>query len=693
MPSTRLLPALLLVVCVWCHAALSFEDTLALARTGDAAAQYQVGGMYRDGDGTTADAQAALDWYRKAAAQGVGKAANDAGALLEDGIAGQPDLVAARGWYAQAAQQPYGLAERNLGRMLEYGRGGPKDPVAALSWYKKAVTHGDGEAARRAGNMLLEAHGVPEDRMESARMFKLGAQLHAPGAIERLGHMYLNGYGVDHDPVQAVALFREAIAIGNARASTQLAWCMELGIGLARDEAGAVALYDAAAQQGDPFSRKQLVMMLEDGRGTPADPTRAAALVAAMVRDDDLDGLVNLARAYRQRQWIAKAQPLWKAALQIAERKAAATHDPAWTRRVVVWYAQFEAETGHVLQAESMLRKSIATIEAQQGQSDPVLVDTLTTLGAVLASEDRYVEATAVLERALTIGRASQTDFFGAATLLGNIALRFDRLQDAGTDYSDARTHLFVAYPIGDVAFADNDASVAGLKIKYGAFDAAGKLLRSALQTQAALRRPEQPPVYATTALLAELALREQRLDDAVELSQNALNIAEERFGKEHCMTALAMSALGTALVQRGDLAQAQAMLVPALPIAERMCGLGHVDIASVLHALANLARAQGQLVPAEQHIRRALAFNEAAFGPAHSQVAMNLDMLGQIRLAQGNVAGAEQALARAWTIRRGTGINPQETRRSAVRLAAVYRTLQNEPDALLVDAWLQALP
>lgn len=689
----RLLPALLLVVSAWCCANPSFEATLALARNGDAAAQYQVGNMYRDGDGAPADARAALDWYSKAAAQGFAKAANDAGALVEDGIDGKPDLAAARNWYAQAAQHPYGLAERNLGRMLEYGRGGPKDPGAALAWYKKAVGHGNGDAGWRAGNMLLEGRGVPEDRVESARMFKLGAELNTPAAIERLGHMYLNGYGVEGDPVQAVALYRRAIAMGNARATAELAWCMESGIGLAKDEAGAVKLYATGAERGDPFSRKQLVMMLEEGRGTPKDPVRAQALIAAMVKDDDLDGLANLARTYRLRQWIDKARQLWQAALPIAERKAADRHDPAGIQRLVVRYAQFEAETGHLEQAEAMLRNALARMEQQRGLVDPVLVDTLLTLGIVLSAEDRYPEAVAVAERALAIGRASQTDIVDAATLLGNIALQFDRLHDAGQYYDDARRHLFVAYPIGDVAFADNDVSVATLQIKSGAFATAGTMLRAAMQTQTALRRPEQPPNYTTPALLAELALREERLDDAVNLAQDAMHIAEETYGRDHCVTAMAMTALGTARVRHGDLAQAQALLAPALTMAERMCGPGHTSAAGVLHAQADLARAQGQLPQAEQLIQRALAFNEAIYGRANSLVARNLDMLGQILLAKGDAAGTQQALARAWTIRRGTGIDPQETRRSAVRLAAVYRTLQNEPEALLVDAWLQDKP
>lgn len=689
----RLLPALLLVVSAWCSADPSFEATLALASNGDATAQFQVGSMYRDGDGTPADARAALDWYSKAAAQGLARAANDAGALVEDGIDGKPDLAAARSWYAQAAKHPYGLAERNLGRMLEYGLGGPKDPVAALAMYEKAAAHGDGDGARRGGNMLLEGRGVPEDRVESARMFKLAAELKLPAGIERLGHMYLNGYGVERDPVRAVALFREAAAVGDDRAGVQLAWCMESGTGMAQDEAGAVARYDAAAQRGDAFARRRLVMMLEEGRGTEADPGRAAALVTAMVKDDDLSGVTSLARTYRLRQRIDKARSLWQAALLIGERLIAETRDPAGFQNLPVWYAQFETETGHVQQAEAILRKSLASIEQQKGPVDPVLVNTLVTLGIVLCIEDRYPDAIAVLERALAIGRTSQTDVVDAARLLGDIALQFDRLHDASAYYSDARTHMFVAYPIGDVAFASNDASVAGLRIKSGEFDTAGKLLHGAAQTQAAPRHPDQSPVYSTAALMAELALREARFPDAVDLAQDALHIAEQRFGKDQCITAMAMTALGTALVQHGDLAQAQAVLTPALPMAERMCGPGHTSAAGVLHALADLARAQGQLPQAEQHIRRALAFNEAVYGPANSLVARNLDMLGQIQLANGDAAGAQQALARAWTIRRGTGIDPQETRRSAVRLAAVYRTLQNEPQALLVDAWLQDQP
>lgn len=53
-----------------------FEETLSRARTGDVDAQFELGGMYLDGEGIAQDYKRAAVWYRKAAEQGGEKAKN-----------------------------------------------------------------------------------------------------------------------------------------------------------------------------------------------------------------------------------------------------------------------------------------------------------------------------------------------------------------------------------------------------------------------------------------------------------------------------------------------------------------------------------------------------------------------------------------------------------------------------------------
>src|SRR4051812_44493118 len=83
-----------------------------LARAGSPAAQFNLGQLYRQGQGIPAD------------------------------------LSQARYWYAAAAAQGYAYAQYNLGTMYEFGHGATADPVEATRWYRRAATQDLPEAQR-----------------------------------------------------------------------------------------------------------------------------------------------------------------------------------------------------------------------------------------------------------------------------------------------------------------------------------------------------------------------------------------------------------------------------------------------------------------------------------------------------------------------------------------------------------------
>jgi TPR repeat protein/Flp pilus assembly protein TadD len=659
------------------------------AMQGDRDAQYQLGRMYRYGEGTGVDNAQALAWYVKAAEQGLHKAVNDVGVMYGDGSAGQVDAVAARAWYLRAAEGGYGLAQLNVGRLLERGSGGAKDTVGALAWYRKAAGNGNADAHYQIGLVYFFGVGVPVDLVESARWFKLGAAAGSAAATERLGHMYLNGYGVESNLAQAVALFRQAVALGNQTASYQLAWCLENGDGVARDEAAAMALYVEGLALKDAFSRKQLVVMLEDGRGAPADPGRAAMLIAAMVADGDIDGLANLAMTWRERLQFDRADAMYAAALRAAEQRTRAGAKKSATVPLLTRYASLLILTGRFAEAGAMLRTALADEEADNGPRSPELGDPLEMLAYVETVGNRYSQAIALLERALSVLKENRRDTSGAATQLGAIALVQDRTQDAERHYRDARTQLYVAYPIGDRSFARNDANVAGLYIGQGKYAEAEQLLAHAVQAEISQPRPEPAELAGRLAGLGTVYLRQGRLDEAFTLSQRALHIAEKEVGGPRGIAAL-LTQLGTVELRRRHLPMAQDLLNRALAINERLTGPRSIDSAATLQALGELDMARGNLAQAESALRRAQAINEDILGPANSDVARNLDTLGQLYQARSDFNGAAAALTRAWTIRRSADISPQDKRATAIRLAIVYRHLQREPEALALDAWLQ---
>jgi len=91
------------------------EDAVAALRRdaerGFAAAQYQLGKLYRDGQGVPADPAAAARWFRAAAEQGYAKAQRNIGMRYAAGDGVTADRIEALTWLTIAAQQGLSAAE------------------------------------------------------------------------------------------------------------------------------------------------------------------------------------------------------------------------------------------------------------------------------------------------------------------------------------------------------------------------------------------------------------------------------------------------------------------------------------------------------------------------------------------------------------------------------------------------------
>jgi TPR repeat protein len=143
----------LVVACATGAAAGSFEDGLSayergdyvqamnhwqpLAAQGDAAAQFNLGLMYRHGQGVPQDFREALKWYRKAAEQGHVWAQFNLGVMYRHGQGAPQNAQEAVKWYRKAAEQGSAWAQNNLGMMYEVGQGVPQDYQEALKWYAR----------------------------------------------------------------------------------------------------------------------------------------------------------------------------------------------------------------------------------------------------------------------------------------------------------------------------------------------------------------------------------------------------------------------------------------------------------------------------------------------------------------------------------------------------------------------------
>lgn len=130
-----------------------FARVLHLAEEGDAQAQLQLAGLYRNGRGVARDDQAAIRWYRAAAEKGLAEAQFELGKVYDTGTGGPRDPFEAVRWYRLAARQGLGRAQYNLGSMHGNGEGVPVDYAKAYMWFsisEATLSTAEREAARNA---------------------------------------------------------------------------------------------------------------------------------------------------------------------------------------------------------------------------------------------------------------------------------------------------------------------------------------------------------------------------------------------------------------------------------------------------------------------------------------------------------------------------------------------------------------
>jgi TPR repeat protein len=145
----------------------------AKAANGDVIAQFSLGSiLYYGGNETTQ----AVDWFRKAAAQG------------------------------------YAPAEHQMGQLYDFGFGVAQDDALALALYRKAAEHGSAAGQRTVGEFYQKGRSVTADAAEAARWYRRAAEGDDLRAQYALGQLYFNGTGVMRDYVTAYVWFMIAAA-------------------------------------------------------------------------------------------------------------------------------------------------------------------------------------------------------------------------------------------------------------------------------------------------------------------------------------------------------------------------------------------------------------------------------------------------------------------------------------------------
>jgi len=127
-------------------AATVIDDVETQALSGAAEAQFLMGTAYAEGLGKAVDADAAMHWYRLAAAQNHILAQHNVGNAYRSGTGVAQSHAQAVYWWTLAAKQGDAIPQLRLGEAYESGRGVEKDRNEAIYWYQQAADRGNGDA-------------------------------------------------------------------------------------------------------------------------------------------------------------------------------------------------------------------------------------------------------------------------------------------------------------------------------------------------------------------------------------------------------------------------------------------------------------------------------------------------------------------------------------------------------------------
>jgi V8-like Glu-specific endopeptidase len=135
-----------------------------LAAKGEARAEFDIGFMHAYGWGVRRNPADAIEWYRKAAEQGLPVAQHYLGLAYVNGDGVRLDEAEGGRWFARAATQGYAPAQFMLGLMMLDGRGVREDVAQGYAWIVMA-----GQGGVRSASRTIQGLALTEPQRAQAR--------------------------------------------------------------------------------------------------------------------------------------------------------------------------------------------------------------------------------------------------------------------------------------------------------------------------------------------------------------------------------------------------------------------------------------------------------------------------------------------------------------------------------------------
>jgi tetratricopeptide (TPR) repeat protein len=221
-------------------------------------------------------------------------------------------------------------------------------------------------------------------------------------------------------------------------------------------------------------------------------------------------------------------------------------------------------------------------------------------LGSLLVAKARYVQAEALLRRALAIGEETwgpeSPNLAARLNNLANLLLATKRLGAAEELYRRALAIDEASYRPGDPLVAIDLNNLASLLTKLNRFDEAERLCRRGLAINEASYGPDHPNVALRLSNLANLCLKTNRPEEAERLIRRALIIDEADPGPDHPYMARDLNILALLLQAANRPGEAETLFHRALAIFEKSLGTNHPSTVTVRKNLAALEAGRGPI-------------------------------------------------------------------------------------------------
>jgi len=299
---------------------------------------------------------------------------------------------------------------------------------------------------------------------------------------------------------------------------------------------------------------------------------------------------------------------------RIAKPLAQRSGDPMQRARLAGTLGAILESQGKSVEAEREFRRGLELLERELGPQDIRLTSALNSLGVVLTSQQRLREAEYQHMRSLNLrARALGPDHPDVAMSLANLGITLEN---------------------------------------QGKYERAWRAHRRALAIQVRRLGEDHPSVATSYEHLGVVLQKQGKHEDAERHYRRALRIRERAQGPDHADLAYSLGNLSNALIQQGRFEEAEALQRRAIDIRQRILGEDHPDIADGLSNLGVILSSRGEFEHAEHLHRRALEIKERALGPDHPSVATSLENLGGLLYEREAYEEAEPMFRRVLSIR-----------------------------------------